>query len=242
VIGALMLARYELFVFISPLLFRSHPTMLLPLKPELLVLIAPLLFMSYLTLRKFPYFVYAINLSSLYSTNLFSSSSAVFQASYTSYLRSHRKSFFPGVFPIYIRLIFFPLLWSIFAILAANTGQFTHPFWWAFLLLFPVLYFIIKFRELIKYVISKFKVIAFVTFLCLLIFVIVFWCIYNPDSVISKILSLSYLIIVVYFILLILFTVIENFISWIQDRIKWQKWLKIRPSSITAQELLNLIT
>jgi hypothetical protein len=85
-------------------------------------------------------------------------------------------------------------------------------------------------------------VIAFVTFLCLLIFVIVFWCIYNPDSVISKILSLSYLIIVVYFILLILFTVIENFISWIQDRIKWQKWLKIRPSSITAQELLNLIT
>jgi hypothetical protein len=131
------------------------------------------------------------------------------------------------------------LLWSIFAILAANTGQFTHPFWWAFLLLFPVLYFIIKFRELIKYVISKFKVIAFVTFLCLLIFVIMFWCIYNPDSVISKILFFSYSIIVVCFIPL---TVIGNFISLTQDWIKWQKWLKIRPSFITAQELLNLIT
>jgi hypothetical protein len=242
VIGALMLARSELFVFIFPFLFRYHPTMLLPLKPELLVLIAPLLFMSYLTLRKFPYFVYAINLSSLYYTNLFSSSSAVFQASYTSYLRSHRKSFFPGVFPIYIRLIFFPLLWSIFAILAANTGQFTHPFWWAFLLLFPVLYFIIKFRELIKYVISKFKVIAFVTFLCLLIFVIMFWCIYNPDSVISKILFFSYSIIVVCFIPLTVIGNFISFISYIQDWIKWQKWLKIRPSSITAQELLNLIT
>lgn len=225
VIGALMLARSELSVLFA------------------LFAVAPLLFMSHLTLRKFPYFVYAINLSSLYYTNLFSSSSAVFQASYTSYLRSHRKSFFLGGFPIYIRLIFFPLLWSIFAILAANTGQFTHPFWWAFLLLFPVLYFIIKFRELIKYVISKFKVIAFVTFLCLLIFVIMFWCIYNPDSVISKILFFSYSIIVVCFIPL---TVIGNFISfissYIQDWIKWQKWLKIRPSFITAQELLNLIT
>lgn len=207
VIGALMLARSELFVFIFPFLFRSHPTMLLPLKPELLVLIAPLLFMSYLTLRKFFYY----DVHPVYFLSLF-----------------------------FIRIIFFPLLlWSIFAISAANTGQFTHPFWWAFLLLFPVLYFIIKFRELIKYVISKFKVIAFVTFLCLLIFVIMFWCIYNPDSVISKILFFSYSIIVVCFIPL---RVIGNFISYIQDWIKWQKWLKIRPSSITAQELLNLIT
>lgn len=207
VIGALMLARSELFVFIFPFLFRSHPTMLLPLKPELLVLIAPLLFMSYLTLRKFFYY----DVHPVYFLSLF-----------------------------FIRIIFFPLLlWSIFAILAANTGQFTHPFWWAFLLLFPVLYFIIKFRELIKYVISKFKVIAFVTFLCLLIFVIMFWCIYNPDSVISKILFFSYSIIVVCFIPL---TVIGNFISLTQDWIKWQKWLKIRPSFITAQELLNLIT
>lgn len=207
VIGALMLARSELFVFIFPFLFRSHPTMLLPLKPELLVLIAPLLFMSYLTLRKFFYY----DVHPVYFLSLF-----------------------------FIRIIFFPLLlWSIFAISAANTGQFTHPFWWAFLLLFPVLYFIIKFRELIKYVISKFKVIAFVTFLCLLIFVIMFWCIDNPDSVISKILFFSYSIIVVCFIPL---RVIENYISYIQDWIKWQKWLKIRPSSITAQELLNLIT
>ena len=210
VIGALMLARSELFVFIFPFLFRYHPTMLLPLKPELLVLIAPLLFMSYLTLRKFFYY----DVYSVYFLSLF-----------------------------FIRIIFSPLLlWSIFAISAANTGQFTHPFWWAFLLLFPVLYFIIKFRELIKYVISKFKVIAFVTFLWLLIIVIRSWCIDNPDSVISKILSLSYLIIVVCFILPILFTVIENFISLTQDWIKWQKWLKIRPSFITAQELLNLIT
>lgn len=207
VIGALMLARSELFVFIFPFLFRSHPTMLLPLKPELLVLIAPLLFMSYLTLRKFFYY----DVHPVYFLSLF-----------------------------FIRIIFFPLLlWSIFAISAANTGQFTHPFWWAFLLLFPVLYFIIKFRELIKYVISKFKVIAFVTFLCLLIFVIMFWCIDNPDSVISKIiLSLSYFI----FVCFIPLTVIGNFISLTQDWIKWQKWLKIRPSFITAQELLNLIT
>jgi hypothetical protein len=212
VIGALMLARSELFVFISPFLFRYHPTMLLPLKPELLVLIATLLFlfMYHLILRKFFYYdVYPV-----YFLNLF-----------------------------FIRIIFSPLLlWSIFAISAANTGQFTHPFWWAFLLLFPVLYFIIKFRELIKYVIHKFKVIAFVNFLWLLIIVIMSWCINNPDSVISKIiLSLSYFIFVC-FILLILFTVIENFISLTQDWIKWQKWLKIRPSSITAQEILNLIT
>ncbi len=210
VIGALMLARSELFVFIFPFLFRYHPTMLLPLKPELLVLIAPLLFMSYLTLRKFFYY----DVYSVYFLSLF-----------------------------FIRIIFSPLLlWSIFAISAANTGQFTHPFWWAFLLLFPVLYFIIEFRELIKYVIHEFKVIAFVNFLWLLIIVIMSWCIDNPDSVISKIiLSLSYFIFVC-FILLILFTVIENFISLTQDWIKWQKWLKIRPSFITAQELLNLIT
>ncbi|ARI81800.1 MULTISPECIES: hypothetical protein [Microcystis] len=212
VIGALMLARYELFVFISPLLFRSHLTMLLPLKPELLVLISPplFLFMYHLILRKFFYY----DVYPGYFLNLF-----------------------------FIRIIFSPLLlWSIFAISAANTGQFTHPFWWAFLLLFPVLYFIIKFRELIKYVIHKFKVIAFVTFLWLLIIVIMSWCIDNPDSVISKILFFSYSIIVVCFIPLTVIGNFISFISYIQDWIKWQKWLKIRPSSITAQELLNLIT
>ena len=203
-------------------------------KLELLVLIAPLLFMSHLALRKVPYFV------------------AVFPASYTSYTsylsyltsysRSHTVSFYLGLFSIYIRLIFFPLLWSIFAILAANTGQFTHPFWWPFLLLFPVLYFIVKSRELIKYVISKFKVIAFVIFLYLLILVVVLWFVHHPNSVTFKILLFSYAIIVVCGFSYGLFGVIKNSYFWLQDWIKWQKWLKIRPSSITAQELLNLIT
>ncbi|MCA2552614.1 MAG: NTPase (NACHT family), partial [Microcystis sp. M04BS1] len=214
-IGLLILSRYELFVLFA-------------------IVIAPLLFMSHLTLRKFPYFVYAIN----HFANLFSLSSA----SYTSYLRSNIESFSSGTFLIYIRLIFFPLLWSIFAILAANTGKFTHPFWWAFLLLFPVLYFIVKFRELIKYVISNFKVIAFSTFLYLLIYVVAFWILDHSNSLASTILFFCYAIIVFCGFAFGLFRVIKYSNFWLQDWIKWQKWLKIRPSSITTQELLNLIT
>lgn len=148
------------------------------------------------------------------------------------------------LFSIYIRLIFLPLLWSTFAILAANTGQFTHPFWWPFLLLFPLLYFIVEFRGVIKSLISIFRVRASTIYLGLPIIVATFYVLYYPNLLASKIIVFLFAIPaipIVCLFLLGLLLVIKDSNFWIQDWIKLQKWLKSCPSSITAQELLNLV-
>ncbi|MGK7941966.1 MAG: NACHT domain-containing protein, partial [Crocosphaera sp.] len=47
-------------------------------------------------------------------------------------------------------LYIFPLFWSIFAILAVNTGEFTKFIWWIFLFGFPFLYFVLNSRKILK--------------------------------------------------------------------------------------------
>ncbi|NER03443.1 MAG: NACHT domain-containing protein [Okeania sp. SIO3C4] len=211
-------------------------------KPELVVLIASVLFISHRALREVPD-----------SANLFLS---IFPPFTLGYIRSYNGSVFLGmlgILSIYFRLIFFPFSWSIFAIFAANLGQFTHPFWWFSLLLFPVLYLTVKFREIIrfiisnfkkiiKFIISNFKQIALAAFLYWSMSVVLDWIINHLNSVVIKILSFSYIIAVFCIFLLGMFVLIKYFGLWLKDWIRWLKWLKIPSFPITAQELLSLIT
>jgi hypothetical protein len=59
-----------------------------------------------------------------------------------------------------IRLTLFPLLWTPFAIIAAEQGQFANPIWWPFLALLPALYIVFDFNRTSKLFSRTLKFIA----------------------------------------------------------------------------------
>ncbi|GBE91484.1 NADH dehydrogenase subunit 3 [Nostoc cycadae WK-1] len=159
-----------------------------------------------------------------------------FQQSYTKRYYSVDSSL---SFSLCIRLIFFPLLWSYFAILAAYTGQFNEPLWWFFLILFPLLYLITNFKKLLGFISNNICKYGFSYFILLLLILFIYK---NKEIIFIPLILITYSIFVFCFSIFVLFIGIKSSILWMQDWIKWQKWLKMRPSPMSAQELLNLIT
>ncbi len=144
---------------------------------------------------------------------------------------------------VYPRLFLFPLLWSIFAILAANTGQFTHPLWWPFLLSFPLLYFIYKFRNFIKICISILGNVwtYVILFGYLFSWYFVDWIFDNPNTTPARIVFGFVGISGVFFLFLLSIIISQRFNQWVQDRSQWKKWVKSHPATMTAQDLLNFM-
>ena len=61
--------------------------------------------------------------------------------------------YFSSSLDVYIwitRLLLFPLLWTPFAIIAAEQGKFTNPIWWFFLALLPALHIVFDFNRSLK--------------------------------------------------------------------------------------------
>lgn len=138
----------------------------------------------------------------------------------------------------------FPLLWPIFAIFAADGGDFAHPSIWLFLILFPFLNFVLNFKEvrrdILQFLRGKKKVYkslfawAFFqgTLLALLIF-------FEGTAFL-----LIYPLVSMYAILLLIPVskeLIQEPMIWIQDWLKWKSWLRNDShSAIEAHELLTL--
>lgn len=187
-----------------------------------LIAIASLFFMSHFTLQKLTYLLYV---DKLFSKNF----TVPFQQKYTTYYGS---GFSLGI-SIYSRFIFFPLIWSVFAIFAAYTGQFNHPFWWFFLILFPFLYFIKNYKKVVLGILKN--IWKYTLFVILNLFLV--WIIDKYKNIIL----IPFAIIVLCVFIYLLPRWIKTTVFWVQDWIKWRKWLKMRPYPIPAQELLNLI-
>ena len=146
------------------------------------------------------------------------------------------------IIPLYPRLLFFPLLWSTFALLAANTGQFTHPLWWLFLLLFPLLYLTFNFRKFTQEIASffneyKYQILTFL-FLAPLLTISVTWTTANPTSLASRIcftiVGVIYLFGIPSFTLSIFQSTKNNF----KDKNTWKQWSKQSQLTTTSEHLL----
>ncbi|MDJ0582621.1 NACHT domain-containing protein [Crocosphaera sp.] len=145
----------------------------------------------------------------------------------------------------YVRFFLFPLLWSIFAILAANTGKFTEWWWWLFLLFFPLFYFFCNLRKFLKFCKSivgnvwSYIILVFYTLLLYLIW----WSTENTENILAKILIGICITFMIFFILLYLRFLYQFVTKWLRDWNQWRKWVKQNkyPNTIDIQELLRLI-
>ncbi|MDJ0509802.1 MAG: NACHT domain-containing protein [Crocosphaera sp.] len=153
---------------------------------------------------------------------------------------------------IYIRLLIFPFLalWAIFAILAANTGKFTYQLWWPFLLLFPFLYLISNYKNLIKIFRKnignpKTYVLISSSIVCLIVYIkIVQWLLENSDTILGKSIIAIGMILGVFSVGYFSIEVFKFSKNWLKDWNKLRKWVKQNkyPNTIKIQELLNLIS
>ncbi|MGK7894825.1 MAG: NTPase (NACHT family), partial [Xenococcus sp. (in: cyanobacteria)] len=214
------------------LLYLSR-TFLLPISVPVAIVFIVILLWTYSSLRIF---------SSVVSSTRFSFEQRRSQGS-SIFIDINRFMKTDSLFAVYIRLMIFPLLWSIYAVLAANTGRFTHPLWWPFFLLFPLLYFILKSKNFIKISISILgNVWTYVIIFGYLFFMhAVYWILENPGTIIARIVFVIYGIIVLiglFRLLIIAFIFLNN---WFRDWMKLKKWIQSRPATMTAQKLLNLI-
>ncbi|MGK7883248.1 MAG: NACHT domain-containing NTPase [Crocosphaera sp.] len=175
---------------------------------------------------------------------------------------------FKTILLLLVRFFTFPFLlfWFVFAVLSADMGIYTHPFWWSFLLLFPILYCFANHRKLLK--ICRTILSNYWTYLINILMLIVFiqtlsWAVQKlyiiADKTIDTIID-TILIAVVYKSILFLatmfwFPIIVSmciFLSilcyrilsiWITDLIKWRKWItkKHHADSMMAENILNLM-
>lgn len=140
--------------------------------------------------------------------------------------------------PLYVRLLLFPLLWSTFALLAANTGEFTHPFWWLFLLLFPLLYLAFNFRNFIQkivFIINKntYKILISLFLFCLLT-ISFFWVIDHAMSIVLIVFG------VFCFpgILILIWSGFQSIKNNFKDNSIWKQWSKQCQLTTTSEHLL----
>lgn len=156
-----------------------------------------------------------------------------------------------SAFTVFFRIIFFPLLWSIFAILAANTGQFTRPIIWPLLMSFPLLFIIYNFKkamEILYFMIALTLIVGIIsiplTFLSFLIAIIKNWLLDSSSSILISIANLVPIILIFMSFLPLITLIIDifqNLNHWFQDRKKYKKWIKTHLVTMTSQELLNSI-
>ena len=148
------------------------------------------------------------------------------------YARYGRIAIFVSAFSWFIRLSLFPLLWTPFAIIASEQGQFTNPIWWFFLALLPALYLVFDFKKAIKFIaleVNK-KKFAFPYVISVLLLV---W-------------YYQWMILALYVIGFVSFTYLlyefgaATMILRI-DKTKFCNWLKIPDKQVTAEELLHLL-
>jgi NACHT domain len=201
---------------------------------KLLVGIVYLILISSLSLRDSSYI-----LENFSSPILLRNPSTVF--SWDSYLNFSRFAT-----TLCIRLIFFPLLWAIFAIHAASTGDFIHPFWSLLLLIYPLLKLVKYFPHILEYVRLNLKKILYVLlYACGLIVIIIGLYYLDRFPIISLIIFVILVInsiAVIAIGIAIILRFLQTYFLWIQDCNNWRKSTKKRPSSsMTAQELLNSI-
>ncbi len=133
-----------------------------------------------------------------------------------------------------------PLFWYLFAISASYTGKFTHPFWWSFFLLFPILFIVAK--SIPKdYLLVGFSAFAMFSIIGGTLYLFIPWIaqILGYDLFLWIINALG---VITIFIQLLLMGVTTTLSDWIKDWFRFKKWIKLRPSLITTQDLLNLIT
>jgi hypothetical protein len=139
-----------------------------------------------------------------------------------------------------IRLTLFPLLWTPFAIIAAEQGQFANPIWWPCLALLPALYIVFDFNRSLKLFNRTLRLIALDSYkkrFLLLLLIGTMVLILHYRSVIL----LGYcMLIAVPFIYLIYNFVVTTRIL-LSDKAKFRTWLKIPIKQVTAEELLNLL-
>ncbi|MGK7961626.1 NACHT domain-containing protein [Crocosphaera sp.] len=141
----------------------------------------------------------------------------------------------------YTRLFVFPLLWSIFAILAVNTGQFTEWWWWFLLLLFPLFYLIFNLRKFLKFcisILSNFWIYIIVLFYISFIY-LALWALENVENIVEGI----SVIVITFYTLYLLVYFFRYLNKWLPDLNKWRKWVKRNkyPNTIDIQEWLRLV-
>jgi hypothetical protein len=139
-----------------------------------------------------------------------------------------------------IRLIVFPLLWTPFAIIASEKGQFTSPRWWSFLALLPALYIVFDFNRSLKLIalfIKKNKSFVTLPLIAIAAFRI-------GELLAIKFPPITFFVFVT--IPLALTFLLYEFATMarilLADKAKFRNWLKIPIKQVTAEELLQLLS
>ncbi|MEL6555770.1 MAG: NACHT domain-containing protein [Cyanobacteria bacterium J06621_11] len=136
-------------------------------------------------------------------------------------------------------------LWSMCAVLAVNTSQFTNLVWCPVLALFPIGYLLLKSKQSLKLLVTVLR--SLWTYFLLGCYVVMFWVMLwvgnNPDNLWAKLMTDIFFagttILGVAFILALSFALF----IWIRDWIKLRIWISQKQKKmLTGESLLNLIS
>jgi hypothetical protein len=136
-------------------------------------------------------------------------------------------------------IFFIQGIWSFFAMIASGTGQFTHPIWWIPLIFFPFLYFLRNSRKTIKMIILAIENRKSTIIISFVFYLLFFPGLHFLSTLIGM--DLSVTLKIVSSISLLAFGVIL-WVKYIElkDRIRFWRWVKSCPDSVSMYEILNL--
>ena len=143
------------------------------------------------------------------------------------------------------RLLLFPLLWTPFAIIAAEQGKFTDTVWWSFLAFLPALNIVYGFNRAIKPI--SLDIMSIMKSGFLLALATLFSIAYSKmfALLIEKYPSLFITLPYVAASMLAAYVLYEfatmGKILLLADKAKFRNWLKIPIKQVTAEEPLNLL-
>lgn len=163
------------------------------------------------------------------------------EALFTGFIGLYARLFLP--FPPTIFNFLLPFAFSaIFAVLAARTGQFIHPFFWFLMPLWPILYFGRNTKKALAWLKQNRRSVYGVLIVIGL-------------SLLLPLLKIPFIIIEFYFLTIGVLVMLPSLpflkealeealvkIYWIKDWFTWYKWIHSRQVLVTGQEFLNLLT
>ena len=124
-------------------------------------------------------------------------------------------------------------LWAPIALRAAIAGQFTRPFWWPIMPLWPLLYLIQNFRPNWRSVWKGLKGVG----VGLVVWGFLFWLIIKAVDV--PIVQSSGSFMMILWVIFVFGGLGMLVFLWVSDWVRWTQWKRMKLTSMTAQEFLH---
>ena len=129
-------------------------------------------------------------------------------------------------------------IWAPLALLSARTGQYTHPLWWPLIpILLPLLYLVRNARVVPIAILAWLRKYWKIAGISLLLTV-------GLSILIENVPALSILIVTLEAapVLVFIWVGLIAAVRWVQDWVRWRKWVRSHRASMTAHELLELVS